>query len=72
MAVEFNGAYGGSSDWAKESLDFLTVDGTRRVETAEELRVALETMGESVEHFKTQDAYKLALNSGNYPWMAEL
>ncbi len=68
----FNCAYGGSSDWAKETLDFLTVDGSRRVETVEELRASLEATGETVEHFKTQDAYKLPLNSGNYPWLADL
>lgn len=68
----FNAAYGGSSDWPKETLDFLTADGERVVATADELRETLVMMGIDVEHFKTKDAYKLALNSGNYPWLTEL
>ncbi len=70
--TEFNGAYGGSSDWAKETLDYYVPDGSRRVENADELRAAIEGAGDTVERFKQRDAYTLALNSGNYPWMTEL
>lgn len=60
------------SDWPKMTPDFLTVDGKRHVETVEELRASIEHCGDTVEHFKTLDAYRLPLNSGNYPWLAEL
>ena len=70
--IDFNGAYGGSSDWAKETLDFFTVDGERRVENADELRETLAAEGWTVEQFKASDCYRLPLNSGRYPWLAEL
>lgn len=68
----FNGAYGGVSDWPKETLDFLTADGERVCTTVEELREALAMVGIDVDIFKTKDAYLLPLNSGNYPWLADL
>ncbi len=61
-----------SADWAKATLDFLAPDGTHIVENPEELREVLAMIGETVEHFKTLDAYKLAWASGKYPWLAGL
>ncbi len=72
MAVEFNGAYGGSSDWPKASLDILDPTGDHICRNVEELRASIESIGWTVEYFKTKDCYKLALNSGNYDWMADL
>lgn len=63
---------GASADWPKQTLDIFTANFERRVETADELREALAAMGGNVEAFKTKQAYTLPLNSGNYPWIAEL
>ena len=52
---------------SRPGVDLLAPDGTHMVETADELREVLAMMGETVEHLKTLDAYKLALLSGNYP-----
>lgn len=62
----------GTSDWPKATLDLLAPDGTHMVETADELREVLAIQGFTFEHFKTLDAYKLALASGKYPWLADL
>lgn len=61
-------------DWPKATLD-LTVfrDGElRMVESADDLRLSLAQSGATVEDFKPLPAYTLALESGNYPWLAEL
>ncbi len=65
MPEPFNLIYGGGSDWPKRTLDI-------PAKSPEEMRYYLDMMGETVEHFKTLDAYKLALASDNYPWLAEL
>ena len=68
----YNLIQSGTSDWSKATLDLLAPDGTHMVDTADELREVLAIQGFTVEHFKTLDAYKLALASGKYPWLADL
>jgi hypothetical protein len=59
------------SDWPKATLDLCLPDG-RIVSTVEELRTVLEWMGTSLADFKELPAYCLALESGNYPWLADV
>ena len=54
-----------SADWPKATLDL-------PVKSAEELRFFLLNRGWTIEKFKTLTAYKAALASGRYPWLAEL
>ena len=60
-----NLAIDGNEDWAKGTLDF-------EATTAEELRAELTHLGYTVEFFKTLPAYRMALESGKYPWLADL
>jgi hypothetical protein len=54
-----------SADWPKTTLDL-------PAKSPEELRALLANQGIPVEKFKTLAAYRLALASGNYPWLADL
>ena len=56
---------GASADWPKATLDF-------RSDNVVDLRAEIEMMGWTVEWFKTTQAYKLALQSGNYDWLKDL
>lgn len=60
-----NRALAYTSDWPKRTLDL-------PVKSAEELRFFLLNRGETIEHFKTLPAYRYALASGDYPWLADL
>ena len=58
-------------DWAKATLDLTTEDGSKLV-AIPELLDALEADGRTIEEFKTLAAYKAAIASDDYPWLADL
>lgn len=60
-----NLVYLDSGDWPKMTFDFPW-------KSVEEARIGINQMGWTVEKFKALDAYKLALDSGEYPWLADL
>lgn len=68
--ASINIAANGNGDWPKETIDFLTLDGARVVETADELREVLLANGESVEHFKSLPSWPAML--GRNPWLRGL
>lgn len=56
---------GASSDWPKTTFDFES-------DNAEDARAEIEGLGWTVADFKTKQAYRAALASGEYPWLKEL
>jgi hypothetical protein len=56
---------GKDADWPKRTLDF-------RSDNVEDFREEIEMMGWTVEEFRSTNAYRFALRSGNYPWLADL
>ncbi len=60
-----------NADWTKSTLDLVGPDG-EMVTNGPSLLRALEWMGWTLEEFKALPAYRLALASGRYPWLAGL
>jgi hypothetical protein len=54
-----------NADWTKTTLDL-------PVENVDELRAWLAARSWPVEELKKLPAYRLALDSGRYPWLADL
>ena len=54
-----------TEDWAKGTLDWQSTN-------ADDLRREIQACGFSVATFKTLPAYRFALASGRYPWLADL
>lgn len=65
MAEPFYIGGPGNEDWPKRTLDFEATD-------AAELLAELEATGVTLDEFKALPAYRLALESGDYPWLAEV